>query len=289
MKRLITFICLIVIIFVGYKMVEKGFDNDTFNIASYEVIETKSEALTKKLALYDKKNQDEYGTAVNNLNSSIRSYNTSKEKYETILAELEDILNSGDDEEVAEVIEEIIYSDKEKYKVDFLLVVLGRLGEKNGVDVIYRLTTSSTTDPNSTTLGYFLADLEFTVTGAYMDVATFISDLENDDRLSWEIKNFAMASGNSNGYSGVTATFTIKDVPIDSESFISSSLSSPSTTDTQTENPVDDGAATTNDGTTPSDATNETTNTTSNETASQANTNTTANTTNTVTNNTVTQ
>ena len=54
--------------------------------------------------------------------------------------------------------------------------------------------------------------------GQYIDVAHFISDLEDDDRLNWEINNFAMNSGSGE----VTATFTIKDVPIDSESFISS-------------------------------------------------------------------
>ena len=74
MKRLITFICLIVIIIVGCLMIKKGFENNFFNIASYNTIETKSEALTKKLAAYDKKNKDEYDTAVTNLKTSVKQY-----------------------------------------------------------------------------------------------------------------------------------------------------------------------------------------------------------------------
>lgn len=284
MKRLITFICLFVVIFLGYQMIEKGLEAGSLNISSYNVIETKSEALTKKLASYDKKNQEEYDTAVNNLNSSIRTYQASKEKYETIYEELADVLNKEDtDESTQEIIEEIIYSDKEKYKVDFLLVQLGAYGKKNGVDVIYQLTTSSTTDPNSSTLKYFLADLKFTVTGAYINVATFISDIENDDKLGWEISDFAMSSGTSNGYSGVSATFTIKDVPIDSESYLTS-VSSGATTTTPENTTDETGTTPSTDGTTPDS------NTTDSNTVSNTVTNTTTDTatpSNTVVNNTV--
>ena len=219
MKRLITFIFLIVIIVIGCYLIKKGFENDIFNVSSYETIETKSEALTKKLALYDKKNQDEYDAATNSLKTSTKAYNESKTKYDDILSELADVINNGDGDDE---IEEIIYSDKEKYKVDFLLVTLGDYGAEEGVDVVYQLTTSSTIDPNASTLNYFLADLRFTVTGQYMDVTNFISDLENDDKLGWEINGFAMENGSANGYEGVSAVFVIRDVPIDSESFIAS-------------------------------------------------------------------
>jgi len=220
MKRLITFICLIIIIVVGYFLVKNGFENDYFNISSYETIEEKSTELTKKLAEYDQENQDKYNEAANNLNVAMKGYKVSKEKYETIFAELADVIDNGEGD--ADAIEEIIYSDKEKYKVDFLLVTLGDYGAKEGVDVVYQLSTSSTIDPNSATLNYFLADLKFTVTGQYIDVTRFIEDLEDDEKLEWEINNFEMASGTANGYTGVTAVFWIKDVPIDSESFIAS-------------------------------------------------------------------
>ena len=220
MKRLITFVCLIIIISLGYTLITKGFESDFFGVASYKKIEEKSEGLTKKLAVYDKKNQEEYETAVTNLNSSIKNFNDSKEKYETIFKEFSNTLDKDDENEV---LEEVIYSDKEKYKIDFLLVILGDYGEQEGVDVVFNLLTSSTVDPNSSALNYFLSDLKFTITGQYMDVADFISDLENDDRLGWEIRDFSMSQGSNNGYSGVVASFTIKDIPIDSESYIASS------------------------------------------------------------------
>jgi len=234
MKRLIIFICLIVIIFLGYTWINKGFNNAAFEIASYNTLETKSKALTQKLGVYDRKNGQEYDTAITSLNSSVKQYKDAKAQYEAILTELEGILNTSDDQATNETIEEIIYSDQEKYKVDFLLVTLGEYGEKEGVDVFYQLTTSSTTDPNSSTMKFFLADLKFTITGQYMDVANFISDLENDSKLNWEIKDFEMASGNSNGYSGVSAKFTVKAVPIDSESYLNSTTSTTTTPEQET-------------------------------------------------------
>ena len=253
MKRLITFICLIVIIFAGYYFIVRGLEiGDSFNISNYKTIEKKSRALTKKAASYDKKNKEEYKTATDNLDSSIKSFEASKLKYEEILAEMATVLNESEENET---VEEIIYSDKEKYKVDFLLVVLGEYGIKHNVDVFYQLTTSQTVDPNSSTMNYFLADLKFTITGEYMNVADFISELENDTRLEWEIKNFQMESGSVNGYNGVSATFTIKDVPIDSNSYIASNTTIVEANTTTDGNTVDTNTTATTTHTT-TDSTN---------------------------------
>ena len=283
MKRLFTFIFLIVIIVVGCYLVKKGFENEVYDISSYETIETKSEALTKKLAAYDKKNEEEYNTAVSNLNTSTKAYKESKAKYDEIYAELADVINNNEDEN--EVIEEIIYSDKEKYKVDFLLVTLGDYGAEEGVDVVYQLTTSSTIDPNSSTLKYFLADLKFTVTGQYIDVANFISDLENDNKLGWEINDFAMESGSANGYTGVSAVFTIRDVPIDSESFIASEGTNNTTDGNQNQNQTstqNQGQRTSQNSGTNTATTNTTTTPVTNTVSNTTNTASTSNTTNTV-------
>lgn len=267
MKRLFTFIFLIVIIVVGCYLIKKGFENEVFDVSSYEKIESKSEDLTKKLADYNEKNEVDYNEAIDELNTASKAYGESKAKYDEIFTELADVINNNGED--SEAIEEVIYSDKEKYKVDFLLVTLGDYGAEEGVDVVYQLTTSSTIDPNSSTLKYFLADLRFTVTGQYMDVANFISDLENDNKLGWEINDFAMENGSANGYTGVSAVFTIRDVPIDSESFIAS----------EGMNNLDNNQ---NQGQTPNQ--NTITNTTTTNTAVSPTTNTISNTTNTVSN-----
>ena len=224
MKRLITFISLIVIILLGYTLITKGFENDKITIASYNTIESKSEALTQKLASYNKRNQEDYETAKSTLETSIKNYKNSKTKYEEIYKELADVLNNPSDE--TGVAEEVIYSDKEIYRIDFVMVILDRYADKYGVDVEFKVVTSSSVDPSSTIYNYFLANLEFTVTGQYMDVTNFISELENDEDLQWQINNFTMQSGSANGYSGVSAKFVVKSIPIDSKSYIATQSAS---------------------------------------------------------------
>lgn len=219
MKRLIIFICLIIIVILGFIWIENGFDNAAYGISSYNEIEDKYEKLATKIADYKKTNVDEYNTAQERLKTSKTEYKSAKEAYEQILAELEDVLKNSDNKDMNEVIEEIIYSDQEKYKVDFLLVTLGEYGEKEGVDVYYQLTTSEAKDPNESKMNFFLADLKFKITGQYMDVTNFISDLENDSKLSWEIRDFDM----NKAVNGVTAAFTIYSVPIDTESWLAES------------------------------------------------------------------
>lgn len=245
MKRLITFISLIVIILLGYTLITKGFENDKITIASYNTIESKSEALTKKLASYNKKNQEDYETAKSTLETSIKNYKNSKTKYEEIYEELADVLNNTSDE--SGIPEEVIYSDKEIYRIDFVMVILDRYADKYGVDVEFKVVTSSTVDPSSSIYNYFLANLEFTVTGQYMDVTNFISELENDEDLQWQINNFSMQSGSSNGYSGVSAKFVVKSIPIDSKSYIASQVeNSNNSEDKSTEDGAENSGDTTN-------------------------------------------
>lgn len=273
MKRLITFICLIVIIIVGYFLIDKGFDNKSFPIASYNTIEAKHEALTTKLAGYDRINQDQYENAKSALESSIRTYKNSKTKYETILAELEDVLSEDSESEQSEQIQDVIYSDQEVYKIDFLLINLGNYARQEGVEVDMKLSSGNTTDSTASMLEYFEADMDFTATGPYINVANFIEYLEKDDRFGWEISNFSMTSGGN----GVTASFTVKDIPIDSKSYIASK--------TSTENVTPNGTPTNPDGT---ENTNNVSdgNTVSNETVNPTNT-VTNTTTNTVSDNTI--
>lgn len=218
MKRLITFVSLIIIIFLGYALIKNGFENDKFQIASYKTIENKSEALTKKLANYERKNQEEFETAKSNLDSTIKSYKNSKSKYEAIVEELSDVLNNPSDSEQTAPTEEIIYSNQKTYDINYTNVILGNYAKENGVDMTYKLLADANTDTTSSVYKYFLADIEFSVTGQYIDVSNFISDIENDENLAWEISNFSMGSGAG----GVTGKFVVKSVPIDSETYIES-------------------------------------------------------------------
>ena len=78
MKRTIIFILLVLIVIAGYMLINNGLENDNFSIASYSKIGVESNELTKKLANYDKKNKEDYETALITLNSYKEKYKESK-------------------------------------------------------------------------------------------------------------------------------------------------------------------------------------------------------------------
>ena len=78
-----------------------------------------------------------------------------------------------------------------------------------------------------------MSDINFTVSGTYNSVIEFVYDIEDDDRLGFEIKNFKMSKGGT----GVQATFSAIGVPINSETITSlttDTTSSGVNTDTNT-------------------------------------------------------
>ena len=237
MKRLITFISLIVIVFLGYTFIMKGVNTSKVKIASLNTVKSESDMLTKKLATYDKMNDEQYEAKKASLDSNINTYKNSKIKYEKIVEELAEVINNDPNSSESEAISDVIYSDQEVYPWDFILVTLGNYGLEHGVDVNIDVATSGMTSPTSTLYNFFLGDITFTVTGSYKDVSDYIAELENDERLLWEINDFSMQSGSSNGYSGVSGKFTVKGIPIDSQSYLES---------IQTDNPGDTDANNTN-------------------------------------------
>ena len=71
---------------------------------------------------------------------------------------------------------------------------------------------------------YIMCDLKFTVSGDYIPITDFIYDLEDDNKLGFEISDFSLAKGGDN----LQATFTVKNVPINNKNLteITNSVSS---------------------------------------------------------------
>lgn len=213
MKRVLIVVVLIVLIFFGYSVIVNGFGFDPLNIdiSGYETIEKKSNELTKAVASYDKKNEEEYKSAVDSLNSSIKSYENSKDKYESLIEELGSV-----EEENSET---ILAISKRIYEIDFLLTTLGTYADKEGVDVTLNIVKGNS---NLSGAGYVLCNLQFIVSGPYINISNFIEDLEGDDKLEFEIRDYKMIAGSTSG-SGEVAEFMIYNIPINSSTFIESS------------------------------------------------------------------
>ncbi len=104
-----------------------------------------------------------------------------------------------------------LYNAMDLYDVDFLWTTIGNYATEKGITLQFDVSKSPTATAISSE--YVMCNLNFTVTGEYIDITDFIYSIENDDKLNFEISNFLMEKGGEN----LQATFVIKDVPINSK------------------------------------------------------------------------
>lgn len=137
----------------------------------------------------------------------------------------------------------------ETYDIDYLWTKLGNYAKEEGVVIKIELVASGTSTN--------LYNLNFNVTGGYVNTTNFIYDIENDSKLGFKIDNFSM--GARADYTIVT-TFSCKEIPIKV-----GSIDAPTKEDTNTNSTTN---STTNNTTNTNGTTNSTTNNTNNTTTS---------------------
>lgn len=256
MRRLILFALIILLGFFCYQCVVHGVSIDflDFEISKYSKIQDDSEEMTKELAAYNKKNDEDFENTKQRLSVAIDKYNNAKKEYKDLIQTL------GIEEDSSEE-ENIIELTKKAYGIEFLLTTIGDYATKEGIDSLDLQFVKSTSLSAPANSGYVLADLKFVVSGQYTEIAKFLYDLEDDDRLAYEIRDYKMVKNK--------ATFTVYHIPVESASLSEFSTAPVETTGNETN--------TTN-----------TTNTTGNTATNTGNTANTNQVTNNVANNTVT-
>lgn len=244
MKKLLILILitllLILTMFIGIKGVTIG----KIEILGIQGIQAKNSELDSKIQDAAKLVEKTYAQTISEVNSNAKKLKEEKQNYQDMTA----ISSDGETQAVNQI---------EKYEIETLWVKLGNHATSEGVVMKMDVTSGSSGAQDS-------YNLNFTVTGGYVQIEDFISSIENDSTLGFKIEEFKMApSGND-----LQATFVCKDIPIKQVS----------STTTVTQNTTTDGNNTANTNTAGN-------NTTGNNTANAANN---TNTTNNTTNNTTT-
>ena len=240
MKKLLILILitllLILTMFIGIKGVTIG----KIEILGIQGIQAKNSELDSKIQDVAKLVEKTYAQTISEVNSNAKKLKEEKQNYQDMTA----ISSDGETQAVNQI---------EKYEIETLWVKLGNHATSEGVVMKMDVTSGSSGAQDS-------YNLNFTVTGGYVQIEDFISSIENDSTLGFKIEEFKMApSGND-----LQATFVCKDIPIKQVS----------STTTVTQNTTTDGNNTANTNTAGN-------NTTGNNTANAVNnTNTTNNTTN---------
>ena len=260
--RKIVFLLIMVLAIVGCYIVSvEGVQSNLIQIASYDEVKAANKQLDTQISELNRKNTTEYESKRTALTTAVKNYKDKKEKYEALAPTVQET----EEQEP----EETTTSNTKPYDVDFLWTIVGNYATETGISIDFTFVKSTTASTSSS--DYFtMSDINFTVSGTYNSIIEFIYDIEDDDRLGFEIKNFKMSKGGS----GVQATFSAIGVPINNENL--TTLTTQPTTDST--NTALTGNTTT-DNTVAGDATNAISNTTANTNAVSTDTNTVANTT----------
>ena len=199
---LITVISLLLTALIIICMV-KGLTIGDFNILSIASIKEGSLDLDNAIEELNNLKNVTYKKKVDDLQTTTKSLTTAKQKYL-------DLASVSTDQEIQEA------NLEQTYAMEYLWNKVGSYATREGVTL--KWDVSSTGVNNKYTLN-------FTTTGSYVGVISYIYALENDSDLSFRIENFKMVSG---GSSNVTATFTVNNIAIKAETVTSSVTSSSS-------------------------------------------------------------
>lgn len=246
MKKLLMLVLIGLLIVLSAYIVIIGFEIDKIEILSYRGIQAKNLQLDETIQESSKLAEKDYRQAINTINESSKKLEQVKKEYEDMTS----ISSEGDIQSAAQM---------ERYEVETLWVKLGNYATSEGaivrIDILQGNTSGS-------------YNLKFTVTGSYISITDFISDIENDSTLGFKIEEFKMVpSGND-----LQATFTCKEIAIKEVSETSNPNTGNTENTTNTTNTTNKtnttNGATTNTGNT----TNTTNTTTSNSTNTSSNT-----------------
>lgn len=229
MTRKITLsIVLILLIFGCYVLLFGTQETLRKKVASIDQLEMSSRQLNTAVAQLEKMSTTDYEQKKSELKTTIKNYKDAKDEYEELIP---DSISDSADAMIGIEENEL----KDIYDVDFLWTIVGNYATEEGVDLQFDVNknTTSASSLNNTSSNYIVCDLKFIITGKYINLTDFIYDIEDDDRLNFEINNFNMQKNGED----LEVTLTVREVKVNADNLIDSQSSSMSTqpmTNTQT-------------------------------------------------------
>lgn len=190
MKKLLISILIGLLLILSAFLIIQGIGLGGIQILGITGIKNKSEELNQKIQEAGKLAEKDYKQAVSDVESNAKKLATEKEKYESLTTTVDgETVSSG---------------QIQKYEIETLWVKLGNHATSEGAVMKMDVVTSGAAKD--------VYNLKFTVTGSYISITDFISDIENDSTLGFKIEEFKMIPSGSEG--DLQATFTCKEITI---------------------------------------------------------------------------
>ena len=194
MKNILRVILTVLVTILVILLMVKGLSIGSLKIYSISGIIEENKKLDEEIDALNKLKNEDYKKAMDNLNDSAKKLTTAKQSY------LDEASISTDSE-----IKEATIS--QNYSMEYLWNKVGTYATEEGLKLKW--------DVQSAGSGKYT--LSFTITGTYISIINYVYDIENDSDLGFTILNFKIS-----GSDELTATFSVNDVAIKSESISAS-------------------------------------------------------------------
>lgn len=171
MKKVLISVLIVLLLILTYVVLDKGINIGFIKINSIKEIKQGSAKLDEDLSKANELLNKTYPSEVEGLEEAIRQLKISKQEYENKK------LYTTEDMELGTV-------EIKTYTIHYLWTVIGNYKQDRGIKSL-NLDLKSTQTPD-------VYDLQFTVVGKYPDIIEFLYDIEDDEKLNFEIKDFAM-------------------------------------------------------------------------------------------------
>lgn len=171
MKKILISVLIILLLVLSYFAIARGVN--FLNIKSVNNIKATSDKLENDFNEANELSSKTYPTEVEQLENAIKQLKISKQEYEN--------KTSHNTSETSLGTVEI-----KTYKIHYLWTILGNYRKDRGIQSL-NLDLKSTESQD-------VYDLGFTLIGSYTAITDFLYDIENDEELNFEIKNFIISS-----------------------------------------------------------------------------------------------
>lgn len=173
MKKILISLLIILLLILAYVCVSKGINIGFIKIDSINQLKGKSSTLDQNLDKANELSNKTYPSEVEGLEEAIRQLKISKQEYENKK------VHSKEEETLGTV-------QIKTYTIHYLWTILGNYRKDRGVNSL-TLDLKSTETPD-------VYDLDFVLVGSYTSITDFLYDIEDDEELNFQIKNFNISS-----------------------------------------------------------------------------------------------
>lgn len=173
MKKLLMSILIVLVLILIFLSFYNGINIGFIKIPSIKQIKEESATLDENLQTANELSNKTYPEEVEGLEEAIRQLKISKQEYENKKA------YSNNEEELGTI-------EIKTYTIHYLWTILGNYRKDRGVESLNLDLKSTNTED--------VYDLAFTLKGKYTSITDFLYDIEDDDELNFEIKDFSISS-----------------------------------------------------------------------------------------------